>query len=295
MFDRIEFLILEAFTSLRRNLLMTFAAVTTAAVALFLLGGLAYAYIGINQFASEVTNKFEMRVWLKDVVTDEMAKTVLQKVQAVPGVRTASLVPKDVEWARRKKQQPEITRGWENVLPHSIKITLAEIKDARSVETLVKRIEGVSTEDVVYMKDEQKLMEQSLGVLRWLGLLLGALLLVTAGILIFNAIKLTAIARRREVRIMLLVGASRYMIQMPFILEGMLQGAIGGILAALLIGGAHAGFQRVVNTIMVGAQFAPFPVGWSALFLACLGAGYGGVCSYWAIKDSLRYRAGVAV
>jgi cell division protein FtsX len=74
MLDHIEFLLSEAFMAIRRNFLMSFAAISTAAVALFLLGGLGYVYMRLNTFTTEVSKKFEMKVWLKDHIDEARSR-----------------------------------------------------------------------------------------------------------------------------------------------------------------------------------------------------------------------------
>lgn len=296
MIDRIEFLLGEAFTALRRNLLMTFAAVSTAAVALFLLGSLAYVYSRVNNYASEVSRKFEMRVWLKPGSSENQAKVALGEVRKIEGVRVAVFVPRDVEWAKWKIQQPEVTKGWdENVLSHSLKVTMDEISDTGVVESQVKKIANVDPKGISYLRAEQELIEKVMAVLRWAGGALGSLLLITAGILIYNAIRLTILARRREIRIMQLVGASRSTIRIPFLIEGTFQGLCGGLFAAILIGIAQGGVERVVGQIMVAHQFPPYPLGFMTFILMLSGGLFGLVCSYLAIREPLRYKAGVAL
>lgn len=296
MIDRLEFLLGEAFTALRRNLLMTFAAISTAAVALFLLGSLAYVYSRVNSYATEVSTKFEMRAWMKVGTTENQAKLSLADIRKIQGVKQAVFVPKDIEWEKMKIRYPRLTKGWSsNVLPHSIKIIMDDVTDTIAVEDKVKKVQYVDPSNVVYLRDEQQLIERVMAVLRWAGGALGSLLLVTAGILIYNAIRLTILARRREIRIMQLVGASRSTIRIPFLIEGTVHGVLGGAFAAILIGIAQNGIERVISQIVFGQQFPPYPMGMMVLILSGVGGGFGLVCSYWAIREPLRYKSGVVL
>src|SRR3954454_11736023 len=86
VFNRIEFVISEALTALSRNRLMTLAAVTTVAVALFLFGGMGYAYYRISSFAQTIPGKFRMLVYLKDEATRKDVKAVASQIRIIPGV-----------------------------------------------------------------------------------------------------------------------------------------------------------------------------------------------------------------
>jgi cell division transport system permease protein len=126
------------------------------------------------------------------------------------------------------------------------------------------------------------------------GLTLGAVMLATAGILIYNAIRMTVVARRKEVAIMLLVGARRPMVWAPMVLEGLIQGLLGGSLAALIMVGLHGLVSNILIARM-GPQAALPPVGLGSVVLAlgALGSLYGTLCSIVAVREPWR-QGGVA-
>lgn len=297
MFDRLEFLLTEAFVALRRNLLMTFAAITTAAVSLFLLGSLGYVYFQLSRVATEVSNKFEMRVWLKDKITNDQAKAMMPKMQSIKGVRSVVFVAREEEWKRFQVTQPELTKGWDaSTLPNSFRVTLKELDEADAVAGAIRKMpEVLPGTGVVYLRDEQQTMDQFLSILRLVGGLLGGVLFITAGILIYNAIRLTIFARRREIRIMQLVGASKFTVRVPFMIEGAVQGLVGGLIATGLIMASQAGVEQLVAQVTVGVQFPKFPVWTFIAILGLAGGAYGAFCSYLAIREPLRYRSGVQI
>jgi cell division transport system permease protein len=297
MFDRLEFLLTEAFVALRRNLLMTFAAVTTAAVSLFLLGSLGYVYFQLSRVATEVSNKFEMRVWLKDKISNDQAKAMMPKVQSIKGVRSVVFVAREEEWKRFQVTQPELTKGWDaSTLPNSFRVTLKELDEADAVAGAIRKMpEVLPGTGVVYLRDEQQTMDQFLSILRLVGGLLGGVLFITAGILIYNAIRLTIFARRREIRIMQLVGATKFTVRVPFMIEGAVQGLVGGLIATGLIMASQAGVEQLVAQVTVGVQFPKFPVWTFIVILGLAGGAYGAFCSYLAIREPLRYRSGVQI
>ncbi len=285
MLDRIEFLFSEAFTALRRNTWMSFAAVTTTCVALFLLGGLGFAYIGVNQYAAQMPNKFEMRVFLRDKTTPAQVKDIGAKVRKIKGVSNAVFVARDTAWKRMQVEMPDVTKGIENPLPDSYNITLSDIDQAEGVAAAIKRFPEVEPDGVKYESETRELISQTLALLRFVGLTLGTLMLLTGAVLIYNAIRMTIVARRREIRIMRLVGATRLMVVTPLLIEGVVQGVIGGALASLLILGAHASLARVLENmagfVKLGALHGSQVLGPIVL----LGALYGLICSLVAVRD----------
>jgi cell division transport system permease protein len=217
-------------------------------------------------------------------------------LQEIKGVRQVAFVSKEVEWKRWSIQQPEITQGWdENILPHSYRVMISEISDAGDIARQIYKIAEVRKDGVKYLRDEQQLIDQILAVSRWVGGALGSLLLLTAGILIYNAIRLTILARRREIRIMQLVGASNRVIRIPFLIEGTVHGMVGGIFASILIGLAQTAVEGVVSQIMVGLRFPGYPLLAMMSCLMVVGGLFGFGCSFLAIRESLRYRSGVIV
>ncbi len=295
MFDRFEFVISEALTALSRNRLMTLAAVTTVAVSLFLFGGMGYAYYRISRYAATIPGKFDMRVFLRDEATPEDVQKVARDIRAIPGVAAGgvSWIPKDKEWERWKRENPAaLTKGVDNPLPEAFKVVLADLKQSDAVVAKIQAMPMVATDNGVrYMREEQNLVDGLLTALRLLGLVVGGVLLAIAGILIYNAIRLTVLSRRIEIRIMQLVGASRATVYVPFLIEGMLQGVIGAMIATGLVIASYAGFGWIIRTMVNFAYTpAPFPYVEVLGILTAAGALYGIFCSTLAIRAPLKYR-----
>lgn len=289
MLDRIAFVLGEAFQALRRNVWMTFAAVTTAATALFLLGGLIYGYLMINRAAEGLPSKIEVRVFLKEGLSEQQMKDAGAQIKAVPGVKSAVWISKADSWKAYQKRFPEsLVTAVENPLPHMFEVQLSDIAKTDSVAKAIQAMPAVEPLGVKYRKDAQELVVNSLRQLRIIGYGLGALMLLTSGILIYNTIRLTVVARHREIRIMRLVGASRVTVIMPMLIEGAIQGALGGVVGAGLLFAADGGFRSFLGTIATG--WPVFPLTLFAGYLALLGAGYGLICSLWALRDMRKAR-----
>lgn len=287
MLDRIEFLLSEAFLSLRRNTWMTFAAVTTAAMALFLLGGLTFYYLRIQEFAASLPDRFEISVFLKSDVTAAAAAQRQREILAIPGVKSATLVTKEQGWADWRKKYPDVTSGLDNPFPHVVKVTVKDLEHAPAVVARLKAVKDVEPGDsgVSFLDDEHAFLNQSMRVVRWLGIGLGGMMLLTSGVLIYNAIRLTVMARRRELRIMLLVGATRATVWTPLLIEGFVQGALGGLLASFALWTMHSLIQHLITSLSGLGRLEPYPLPQATAMLMAVGAAYGLICSTFAVRE----------
>jgi len=287
MLDRLSFVIGEAMAALRRNGFMTFAAVSTVAVSLFLLGGLGYSYMRAVEYAQTIPGKFDMRVYLVPGTSLATISETAAKIRQIPGVASAFLIPKDKAWEKQKRDDPAITMGLENPYPDGFKITIKRLKDGDSVANQLRAMPVIDPDPgVIYLKEEQHLIDDGLQVMRWLGLVIAGLLFLTAGVLIFNAIKLTITHRRREIRIMQLVGASFLTVRVPFLIEGVVQGMLGGAFAALMLYGSQNVFQNFLLTLSTRSHLSPFPAGQAVLILGGVGGVYGLICSGLAVAST---------
>lgn len=292
MLDRFEFLVGEAFVALRRNTLMTAAAITTSAVALFLLGGLGYLYFRASATLADASGKFELRVYIRDGSSMETIRETAARLRKVDGVKSVNWIPKDKAWERFRQQNPSITEGIDNPFPDGFKVIVEDVALTRKIGSQIQSMAVTlpSPDGVVFQEDEERLLNELLELARWIGGGLGIVLFVTAGVLIYNAIRLTVDARRREIRIMQLVGATSLTIRTPFVIEGVMQGMFGGILAAFLIQVANGALQDYVRTQLSSTwQFPEFPMLWMVMALGVVGAVFGFVCSIFSVRGPLRF------
>lgn len=288
MLDRLAFLLGEAFIALRRNGWMTFAAVSTVALSLFLMGGLGFTYIKLSEEAASMTGKLEFRVVIKDGTKAAQISAAATELRAIPGVKQVNLIPRDKAWARQLASMED--RGQyadiENPLPDCFKVILTDLSKTDPVIGAVEAKPYV--EQVLYLKNEQQIISQIQALVKWLATALGGLLFVAGGILIYNAIRLTIISRRLEIRIMQLVGASFLTIRIPFYIEGIVQGTLGGLVGGLILFPCQAVLASAVKST-TKFQVPPIPASMVGL-LCLLGAIYGLVCSMVAVRAPLRYR-----
>lgn len=289
MLDKIEFMLSEAAVSLRRNSLMTFAAVTTSAMALFLLGGIGLVYISLAKLATSIESKFEMRVLMKDAPSAEEIKTLGTNIGKLPGVAKVEFKSRDKVWEEFKKQNPGVVKDVgndiENPLPDTYTVTLKDLKNVKGIASQIQAMPEVLQNGVKYLGDLQEFLEKAMSALRWTGFILGGWMLLTGGILIYNTVKLAMEARRKEMRIMELVGATRLMVVTPLLIEGAVQGLLGAIIATLILSGAYGFTVNVVTRFDQAKVPDSFPFQSTILVLGLIGLAYGLFCSIVAIRE----------
>ncbi|MBL8048582.1 MAG: ABC transporter permease [Chthonomonas sp.] len=290
MFDRILFVLGESLQALRRNRWMTFATITTAAMALFLLGGLSYVYFKLNSYTKELSERVEIRVFLKEGLSSKEIQAIETKAGRLAGVKTAQFIPKDVSWREYKsKFKQSLVEGVDNPLPNMILIKPAQADAVKSIAKVLQTTPGVEPDGVKYRSDAQEFVAATLARIRVIGALVGLVMLLTSGILIYNTIRLTIVARHREIRIQRMVGASRATVIMPMLIEGVLQGALGGIFAALLILAVRQGYASFIGPDLA-AGLDKFSLNTWMLNLSLIGSVFGLLCSMWALRDLRRAR-----
>lgn len=291
MLDRIEFILSEAFIALRRNRWMTFAAITTATMALFILGGITYIFLSIQKEAARLTENFEMRVFLRLDVERENAGKLKAAIGKIPGVSGVRFITKEEAWADYQKKFPKIVEGLENPLPDTLHVSLHDLSKAPLIGSQIQKFPEVEPENGVrYLDDARQFVTDGMRLLRWLATSIGIIMLLTSGILIYNTIRMTIVARRREIRIMQLVGATQRTIMTPMFIEGLVQGAIGGLLAGFLLYGCTMAVASMGAGLTIQASKAEFPLGQVVFWLGLAGAAYGLLCSIFAMRDPRKIR-----
>jgi cell division transport system permease protein len=284
MLDRLLFILSEALVSLRRNLGMVVLSVLTTAVCLYVLGGLGLLYLGLQKGAKGMTGSLEMRVYLRETTTQEQVSNLLREVRATQGVDKAILIPKDKAWAKFSRENPGIAKDIANPYPDGLKITLDDLSRGDAIAAQMRARPEVEPENGVnYLQKEQDLLEQAMKLLRWVGVTAGGMLLLVAGVLIFTVTRLAAMSRRVEIRIMRLVGAGYSTMYLPMILEGKVQGVLGGLLAAGLL---QLTYRQVTHVVAAYESIPPlpaFPLQSVYIYTVIAGAAYGVVCSCLAL------------
>jgi cell division transport system permease protein len=234
---RISFFLSEAFRSLWRNYFMTIAAVVTVFLSMFLLGVVMVFVYNINAVLQDVEEKVEITIYIKDTATTDEIEAMRVEIVALPEVKEVQFIDKDEALKRLKedlKDHEELLKDLPaNPLPASFEVSL---KDPELAGGVAAKFEGRPIVDEVrYGKEIAERIFQVTSVIRNISAVFVVLLGVVSILLISNTIRLSIYARRREVEIMKLVGATNWFIRWPFIIEGLTVGLVGAVAALVLV------------------------------------------------------------
>jgi cell division transport system permease protein len=284
---RLRFFLGEVLTNFTRNAGMQFTAIGTVAVTIVLLGAFLFARDTIQTFGIGVLAQIEIAVYLKDDVDDAKAKDLASKLAGDPRIASAQYVPKKDGLKRMKAVLGDIDTSLltTNPLPNAYHV---RVKDADSVPNVARWIaKDPRVAKTDYAADTVQKLLKTATVLGRVGLALIVLLSLSAAIVIANTIRLTVFARRREIAIMQLVGATNMYIRMPFIAEGMLAGVLG---AGLAIGVLALAEHQVVPKLAATLSFVTFRVNELTLCveLLAVGAAVGLIASWFSVGRHLR-------
>ena len=223
----------ETATALRRNALVTFAAISTVFISLFLVGLSLLARQQVQLLTGEWGGKIEVSVFLRDDASPDEIDSLGREINALPEVQEVFFEDREEAFANFSRIFRDNRALVENVspdaMPQSYKIKL---HDPNDVPVISARLAGNPAIDEI--RDEKRIVDKLLAVtsvLRTGMLAVALIMLVSAAGLIANTVRMAVFARRKEIAIMKLVGATNWFIRVPFLIEGMVEGLIGGTIA----------------------------------------------------------------
>ena len=228
----------ESFKSIGRNGWMTFASVSAVTVTLSLVGVFVVIMMNLNNFATSIKSNVEVRVHIDRTATEEQRIQLEGKLEALEEVDSIKFSPKEDELNSLIENMGEQGSAFElfeqdNPLNDVYILKTYQPEDVVTVAKKVEKMDYVET--VKYGQGFVEKMFNIVNTSRNIGIVLIAALLFTAMFLISNTIKITIFARRREIEIMRLVGATNGFIRWPFFLEGLWLGIMGSIIPIALI------------------------------------------------------------
>lgn len=239
---RPRYFLAEAVISLRRNIMMGIAAISTVAISLFMVGFFIFIAYDIRAGVTAVERQVEISVYLKDTVTPDAKDEMQKEIESWDDVRSVNYISKDEalqKFVGMVGEKSDIVREIQgNPFPASFEISMNNPRDVEVVAGRFMNSEGNYVEGVDEVVYGKQYVGKLFSITTILGLIIGLiviLLLFSAVILIYNTIRLAIYSRRKEVEVMKLVGASNWFVTWPFVFEGIIQGVLGGLVAVLLI------------------------------------------------------------
>ncbi len=232
---RTKLFISEAVRSIGANISTTVAATMTVLIGMFLLGLFIALFSWVNSWTDHVRKDVLVKVFFVQDANETQINAVRAKLLTFPETKTVIFITKEEALKRMKAKYPDLTENLSsNPLPGAFEVTP---KSADQVKAIADKLQplpaGVDKIDYAEKKTERILAVTN--VIKYIFLLGSVILLAASMILIANTIRLSIFSRRREVEVMKLVGASNWFIRGPFMLEGVICGLIGAIVAVLLL------------------------------------------------------------
>lgn len=252
----------EGIKSLARNGWMTFASVSAVTITLLLVGVFLAVIMNMNHFASKVEKDVEIRVHIDPAASKEDQKALKANIEKISQVESIKYSSKEEELKRVIKSFGDTGKSFElfeqdNPLKDVYIVKTKQPRDTANAAAKIEKLNYVS--NVQYGKGEVEKLFSTVKVGRNIGIVLIAGLLFTAMFLISNTIKITIYARRTEIEIMKLVGATNWFIRWPFLLEGLFLGFLGSLLPIVLIMSAYSSVQSVLQEKFAGTIFELLP------------------------------------
>ncbi|MGC8844115.1 MAG: permease-like cell division protein FtsX [bacterium] len=235
----LEFILEETFKNITRNFVISMASISTVAITLLVVGVIGVAMLNLEYASQNLPGKLEIAVFLKKDATLQGAQKLAEEVKSWNGVKDVQIVTREEAWQKLQKELEREVKlsDLPNPLPHSLRIKtngpqfIIPVADALRKEPIVDEVrEG---------REIAEKLQNLNNTIKWAGLILGIFLLIASFLIIGNAVRLAIYARRQEIRIMQLVGATDLFIMGPFVLEGTIYGILGGLIAFLLLSLAY--------------------------------------------------------
>lgn len=261
----------RAMANLRQNVLVSALTIGTISLSLLIIALFLLVYVNLEGVATAWSEKVQLTAFFDQELPPADFLVVKDRIRSLGGTDKITYVSKAEAMKRfqeRLKGQESLLEGVApDVLPASIEISLT--RDNRSSEALdafatrLKNIPGIT--EVQYGEEWVRRFNTFLNFMRLMGAFIGGFLILAGLFIVSNTIKLTIYARKDELEVLGLVGATRFFIKAPFLIEGVIQGAAGGLLAVIILVGCYYGFLHNAGNFLsfnVGAAglfFLPFP------------------------------------
>jgi cell division transport system permease protein len=288
---RARMLVSEALRSLRASASTTLAATMTVLIGMFLLGVLIALGTWVVSWSHHVKKEVIVKVYFTQDASAKQINAVAAKLDRDPRVKKYTFVSKEEALARMKKRFPDLFKAGalpSNPLPASEEVEPKKAEYADGIfRSFTPHPPGV---DVVnYGKKTAKRILRVAHVIELVFVIAVAILLVAATLLIANTIRLSIFSRRREIEVMKLVGATNWFVRGPFMLEGLICGLVGSVMAVvLLLLGKELVLPTILGHVDAGSDVSAIPFALNALALLGVGLALGAAGSGITLRRFLR-------
>lgn len=278
-----------------RNGWMTFASISAVTVMLMVVGAFTMLIFNINHFASSLEEDVEIRAFVERTASESEQEVLLEELEDLSGVEEIGYVPRDEgleQFLDSLGEQGDYFEGLrdENPLNDVFVVRAVNPNETDLLATQIEELDHI--EGVEYGQDIFEQLFSATDFVRVIGIVLIFGLIFTAVFLIANTIKITIIARKREIQIMKLVGATNAFIRWPFFVEGLLLGILGSIVPIVVLSYGYDQFYTTIgqNTGLEFFDFLPtFPLALeTSALLLLIGATVGVWGSLMSVRKFLK-------
>ncbi len=244
----------EAFSASRRAPLLSALGIVTIAFSLFAFGLFGLVAVNIRKALEQVEERVEIRAFLSDSSDIEQVAAAMKDIGEFPEVLRVDYVSREQALERARKEMGEFADVFEaGVLPASIEVHLRPgMRSPASVKSVADRMKTYRfVDDVRYGEEWVEKLYRLRNIATVAGIALGVAFAAVAVIIIGATIRMAVLARAKEISIMRLVGATDMFIRLPFLIDGLVKGVLGGLLALLFVWVAN----RVINEYFIQTIF----------------------------------------
>jgi cell division transport system permease protein len=288
---KVKFFLGEVLRNFTRNAGMQATAIGTVAITIVLLGAFLFVRSTLAGLGTDLVNQIELSVYFNTDATqaqEDAARAALSHDTRIAAIDFVSKKQGLAELRDRTHNVIDTSLLTENPLPDKLRLRVVDPATVPAVAASARKLDGVA--NVVFPQTVIDRLLQVGDTLRRIGIGVIAVFLLVAGIIISNTIRLTVFARRREIAIMQLVGATNMYIRAPFICEGLLDGFIGALIAIVILVAAHVALWPKLMASLPWVQLSATPVNAPSLLgeLLLAGSAIGVIASWISVGRHLK-------
>ena len=238
---------------------MSFASVAVITACLVIMGALGLITWNINAMIDEMQNQNKIIAYIDENYTEEQARALQPEIDKLKNIES-------VEFVTREQAMENFEADYEDELfdtidastfRHRYVITLVDINQMKDAQGALEKIEGIA--DVNAHLDYAKKFVTFRNIVSIVSLVLVGVMVLVSLFIMTNTIKLATFTRKDEIAIMKIVGATNRFIRFPFVIEGLILGAVGGGIACVIVGGLYSVAKRRLMTTMIAGIFTMIP------------------------------------
>jgi cell division transport system permease protein len=271
---RATFFLREALRALQRNAAPSLAAIVTVLTTALVLGIFIPIVQATTGTANEVRDRVLVDVYVANDSTDSEIAALEDELAATQNVERVEFISKEEALENERENNPEAyDLLGRNPLPDLFRLYPDDPDQVSAIADRLNSQNLAAVEDVRNREDDTDKILEATGFVKALTAMLAALLVLASIALVANTIRLSIFARRREVEVMKLVGATNWFIRWPFVIEGLIVGAMGGILAVLLLTIAKETFVDPLSdrfALIAAPDTIDFPLLIVLLLISCM-------------------------